>query len=119
MLLKFASKVDEGCARYGPLGTQLSKSMLCVSGAQMEHFCVGLGLYSTIVVFFALSVIKENRSEMGRCTFRDSSFLFFFFVLFFFVFFFILFHVLLEISSWGKESAPVGAGSSLLEWTLF
>ena len=57
MLLKFASKVDESCARYGPLGTQLSKSMLCVSGAQLEHFCVGLGLYSTIVVFFALSVI--------------------------------------------------------------
>ena len=57
MLLKFASKVDESCAWYGPLGTQLSKSMLCVSGAQLEHFCVGLGLYSTIVVFFALSVI--------------------------------------------------------------
>ena len=109
MLLKFASDVDESCARYGPLGTQLSKSMLCVSGAQLEHFCVGLGLYSTIVVFFALSVIYENRSEMGRCTFRESSFLFFF----------ILFHVLLEVSSWGKESAPVGAGSSLLEWTLF
>ena len=44
---------------------------------------------------------------MGGCTFRESSFLSF-----------ILSHVLLEVSSWGKESAPVGAGSSLWEWTL-
>ena len=69
---------------------------------------MGLGLYNTIVVFFALSVIEKNKSEVGGCTFRESSFLFF-----------ILSHVLMEVSSWGKESAPVGASSSFWEWTLF